>query len=97
MSKTSLPSRIFGTVMAHGMRGRMLSKTELQTLAESRDVDELVTRIKNTVYLDALAKVSKPYTAEKIEGALREYQVNLHSKMLSVTGGSSILSAYFLK
>ena len=35
----------------------MLSKTELQTLAESRDVDELVTRIKNTVYLDALAKV----------------------------------------
>src|SRR6478736_5104907 len=97
MSKTSMPSRIFGTVMAHGIRGRMLSKTELQTLAESRDVDELVTRIKNTVYLDALAKVSKPYTAEKIEGALREYQVNLHSKMLSVTGGSSILSAYFLK
>jgi V/A-type H+/Na+-transporting ATPase subunit C len=92
-----MPSRIFGTVMAHGMRGRMLSKTELQTLAESRDVDELVTRIKNTVYLDALAKISKPYTAEKIEGALREYQVNLHSKMLSVTGGSSILSAYFLK
>ncbi len=92
-----MPSRIFGTVLAHGMRGRMLSKTELQTLAESRDVDELVTRIKNTVYLDALAKLSKPYTAEKIEGALREYQVNVHSKMLGVTGGSSILSAYFLK
>jgi V/A-type H+-transporting ATPase subunit C len=75
----------------------MLSKTELQTLAEARDMDELVTRIKNTVYLDALAKISKPYTAEKIEGALREYLVNIHAKMVSVTGGSSILSAYFLK
>lgn len=92
-----MPSKIFGTVLSHGIRGRMLSKTELQTLAEARDMDELVTRIKNTVYLDALAKVSKPYTAEKIEGALREYLVNIHAKMVSVTGGSSILSAYFLK
>ncbi len=97
MSRTSLPSKIFGTVLSHGIRGRMLSKTELQTLAESRDMDELVTRIKNTIYLDALAKLAKPYTAEKIEGALREYLVNTHAKMVSVTGGSSILSAYFLK
>lgn len=92
-----MPSKIFGTVLSHGIRGRMLSKTELQTLAEARDMDELVTRIKNTVYLDALAKILKPYTAEKIEGALREYLVNIHAKMVSVTGGSSILSAYFLK
>jgi V/A-type H+/Na+-transporting ATPase subunit C len=92
-----MPSKIFGTVLSHGIRGRMLSKTELQTLAEARDMDELVTRIKNTVYLDALAKISKPYTAEKIDGALREYLVNIHAKMVSVTGGSSILSAYFLK
>ena len=50
----SMPSKIFGTVWAHGLRGRMLSKNELHTLAESRDIDELVTRMKNTVYLDAL-------------------------------------------
>src|SRR6478672_3423605 len=97
MSKTSMPSRIFGTVMSHGIRGRMLSKGELQTLAESRDMDELVTRIKNTVYLDAFAKVSKPYTAEKIEGALREYLVNTHVKMVNITGGSGILNAYFVR
>src|ERR1041385_7703447 len=97
MSKISMPAKIFGTVLSHGIRGRMLSKGELQTLAESRDMDELVTRIKNTVYLDAFAKLVKPYTAEKIEGALREYLVNSHAKMVSVTGGSSILSAYFLK
>ena len=51
----SMPSKIFGTVWAHGLRGRMLSKNELHTLAESRDIDELVTRMKNTVYLDALS------------------------------------------
>src|ERR671920_271743 len=58
-SKVSMPSKIFGTVLSHGLRGRMLTKGELQTLAESRDIEELVTRTKNTVYLDALANLTK--------------------------------------
>jgi V/A-type H+-transporting ATPase subunit C len=96
-SKVSMPSKIFGTVLSHGLRGRMLTKGELQTLAESRDMEELVTRTKNTVYLDALAKLTKPYTAEKVEGALREYMVNMHAKMVTIAGGSTILDAYFVK
>ena len=92
-----MPSKIFGTVLSHGLRGRILTKSELQTLAESRDLEEMVTRIKNTVYLDAFAKVSKPYTAEKIEGALREHLVNTHVKMVNITGGSGILNAYFVR
>ncbi len=76
-----MPSKIFGTVLSHGLRGRMLTKNELQNLAESRDLEELVTRLKNTIYLDAFAKLTKPYTAEKVEGALREYLVNTHAKI----------------
>ena len=97
MSKVSMPGKIFGTVLAHGMKGRMLTKNELQTLAEARDIEELVTRMKNTVYLDVLSKLTKPYTAEKIEGALRENLVNNHVKMVSIAGGSGVLNAYFVK
>ena len=97
MSKVSMPGKIFGTVLSHGMKGRMLTKNELQTLAEARDIDELVTRMKNTVYLDVLSKLTKPYTAEKIEGALREHLVNNHVKMVSIAGGSGVLNAYFVK
>jgi V/A-type H+-transporting ATPase subunit C len=75
----------------------MLTKSELQTLAEARDMEELVTRMKNTVYLDAFAKLTKPYTAEKIEGSLKEYLVNAHAKMVNITGGAGILNAYFIK
>jgi V/A-type H+/Na+-transporting ATPase subunit C len=96
-NKVSLPNKIFGTVLAHSLRGRMLSKTELQTLAESRDIEELVTRMKNTIYLDALAKLTKPYTAEKVESALREHLVNQHAKIVNVANGSAILSAYFVR
>jgi len=97
MSKISMQAKIFGTVLSHGLKGRMLTKSELQTLAEARDMEELVTRMKNTVYLDAFAKLTKPYTAEKIEGALKEYLVNAHAKMVNITGGSGILNAYFIK
>lgn len=92
-----MPNKIFGTVLAHSVRGRMLSRTELQTLAESRDIEELVTRMKNTVYLDALAKLTKPYTAETVEGALLEHLVNQHAKIVSIANGSAILNAYFVK
>jgi V/A-type H+/Na+-transporting ATPase subunit C len=97
MSKVSMPGKIFGTVLSHGMKGRMLSMNELQTLAEARDIEELVTRMKNTVYLDALSKLTKPFTAEKIEGALRENLVNNHVKMVNIAGGSGVLNAYFVK
>src|SRR5918911_3818847 len=97
MSKISMPAKIFGTVLSHGLRGRMLTKSELQVLAEARDIEELVTRLKNTVYLDAFAKLTKPFTAERIEGALREYLVNTHAKMVNVTGGAGIINAYFVK
>jgi V/A-type H+-transporting ATPase subunit C len=95
--KVSTPNKIFGTVLAHTMRGRMLTKTGLQTLAESRDVEELVTRMKNTIYLDVLAKLQKPFTAEKLEGALREHLVNTHAKMVAIASGSAVLNAYFVK
>jgi len=97
MSKVGMPGKIFGTVLSHGMKGRMLTRNELQTLAESRDIEELVTRMKNTLYLDVLSKLTKPYTAEKIEGALRENLVNNHVKMVSIAGGSGVLNAYFVK
>ena len=59
--------KIFVTVKSYSKRGQLLKRPDLQTLAESRDLDELVTRIKNTKYIDAVNSVSKPYTAEKLE------------------------------
>jgi V/A-type H+-transporting ATPase subunit C len=97
MAKVSTPNKIFGTVLAHTMRGKMLTRTGLQTLAEARDVEELVTRMKNTVYLDVLAKLQKPFTAERVESALREHLVNTHAKMVTIASGAAVLNAYFIR
>jgi V/A-type H+-transporting ATPase subunit C len=44
-----------------------------------------------------LAKLTRPFTAEKVEGALREYLVNQHAKMVNIANGSAILNAYFVR
>ncbi len=88
---------VYAGVKSYGLKGKLLAKKDFETLAESRDLDELVTRIKNTVYGDVISKVQKPYTAQKIELALRDRQADLHHKMIQASGGSALLYAYYMK
>lgn len=89
--------KVFASVKSYSQRGKLLSKADLQTLAESRDLDELITRIKNTKYADAVSKVTKPVTAEKIESALRSELAEIHYSIAKTAGRSALLDAYYLK
>jgi V/A-type H+-transporting ATPase subunit C len=88
---------VYAGVRAYSLKGKLLAKKDFQLLAESRDLDELVTRIKNTAYSDVISKVQKPYTARKIELAMRERQATLHYKMMQSVGSSNLLFAYYLR
>ncbi|TBR24602.1 MAG: ATPase [Candidatus Nitrosotenuis sp.] len=89
--------KVFSSVKSFSQRGRLLTKTELQTLAESRDLEELLTRIKNTKYADAVSKLQKPFTAGKIESALRSDLADTHYSIARTAGQSDVLDAYYLK
>jgi V/A-type H+-transporting ATPase subunit C len=89
--------RVFASVKSFSQRGKLLTKADLQTLAESRDLDELITRIKNTKYADAVSKISKPFTAAEIESALRSELADIHYSIGKTAGQSDILDAYYLK
>ncbi len=89
--------KIFVTVKSYSKRGQLLKRADLQTLAESRDLDELVTRIKNTKYIDAVSSVTKPYTAEKLEMALKTYLANQQFKIAKASGNAKILDSFFQK
>ncbi len=88
---------VYAGVKAYGLKGKLLKKNDFQQLAESRDIDEFVTRLKNTAYNDTISKVQKPYTAQKIELVLRDRQADLHYKMMMSVGGSTLFFAYYLK
>ena len=95
MGKNS--KNVYASVKSYGKRGKLLSRGQLRTLAESRDLDEFVTRIKNTVYAEAVANLPKQVTAQAIEGALRSHLADVHYSIARAAGGSDVLDAYYLK
>lgn len=88
---------VYVSVKSYSQRGKLLSRNELQTLAESRDLEELVTRIKNTIYAKAVSNLTKPFSAQSIENALRSHLADVHYSIAKAAGGSSVLDAYYLK
>jgi len=88
---------VYASVKSYSKRGKLLKRSDFQTLAESRDLDELMTRIKNTVYGEAVSEVEKPYTSLGIESALRSYLAEVHYSIAKTAGESRILDAYYLK
>ena len=88
---------VYASVKAYSKRGKLLSRSDFQTLAESRDLEELITRIKNTGYNDAVADVQKPYTSQKIESALRSQLADIHYSIAKTSGNSGVLDAYYMK
>jgi V/A-type H+/Na+-transporting ATPase subunit C len=97
LSRINKPQRIFGTVRAFAEKGKMLSKTELELISDSRDLDELVTKLKNTAYTEVMAKLQKPFNAEKIENLLREDLVDFHASMAKIVTRQDLLNAYYTK
>lgn len=88
---------VYASVKSYSQRGKLLKKADFQTLAESRDLDELMTRIKNTIYGEAVADVQKPYTSQGIESALRGHLADVHYSIARTAGDSDILDAYYMK
>lgn len=88
---------VYAGVKSYSLKGKLLGQKDFQMLAESRDLDELITRIKNTPYADSVSKIVKPYTAQKIELALRDRLADMHYSMIRSVGGSNILFAYYLR
>lgn len=89
--------RVYASVKSYSLKGKLLNKKNFQTLAESRDLDELIVRIKNTSYGDSVSKLQKPFHSVDVESALRSRQADLHFQMLNSIGNSEILRAYYMK
>ena len=87
---------VYASVKSYSQRGKLLKKADLQTLAESRDLEELMTRIKNTIYGDAISDVQKPYTSQSIESGLRGHLAGVHYSIAKTAGDSNILDAYYM-
>ena len=92
-----MSSRTYIGTKAFALRGSLLDSSTVQKLAESTSLDELVNRLRSTAYADSLSGLAPPFSARRMELALRERLAVAHH---SVTQGASkygILQLYYLK
>jgi V/A-type H+-transporting ATPase subunit C len=92
-----LSSRTYVGTKAFALRGTLLDPGSIQKLVEATSLDELVNRMRTTPYSDVLSGLSPPYTARRIELALRDRLAIVHHSITEGAGRFAILQLYYLK
>jgi len=92
-----LSSKTYVGTKAFALRGTIIDEGTVQKLAEATSLDELVNRLRSTPYSDALSSLTPPFTARKIELALRERLAEVHHSVITGAGKYKILELYYLK
>jgi V/A-type H+-transporting ATPase subunit C len=92
-----LSSRTYVGTKAFALRGSLLDAAAVQKLAEATSMDELVNRLRSTSYADALSGLTAPFSARRIEVALRERLAVVHHSITLGAGRYGILELYYLK
>jgi V/A-type H+-transporting ATPase subunit C len=92
-----LSSRTYVGTKAFALRGSLIDTATVQKLAETTSMDELVNRLRGTPYADVLSGLSPPYSARRIELALRERLAVVHHSITQGAGRYRILELYYQK
>jgi V/A-type H+-transporting ATPase subunit C len=90
-------SKTYVGTKAFALRGTLLDSGTIQKLTEVTTLEELVNRLKSTPYADVLSNLPQPYSARKIELALRERLAIVHHSITQGAGRYSILQLYYLR
>lgn len=92
-----MSSKIYVGTKAFALRGTLLDPGTVQKMAEAGSLEELANRLKGTSYSDVVTALSIPYTARRMELALRERLAVVHNSIIKGAGRYGILELYYLK
>ena len=95
--KSELSSKTYVGTKAFALKGTLLDAATVQKLAEATSLDELVNRLRGTAYSDALAGLTPPFVARKLELSFRERLAAVHYSITQGAGRYGILKQYYLK
>src|SRR2546428_4891182 len=87
----------FTGARSYALKGALLTNASLETLVESSSLEELVNRLKGTPYAEAVSKLQPPYSARKLELALRERLADGHHSPLQTPQDPPPLQVHHLR
>jgi V/A-type H+-transporting ATPase subunit C len=92
-----LSSRTYVGTKAFALRGALLDRETVQKLAEATSLEELVNRLRGTQYSGSLESISRPFTARRLELALRERLAEVHHSLISSASRYKAIELYYLR
>ena len=92
-----LSDKTYGVVKSYGIKGTLLTSPALETLAEAKDLDDLVNRLRGTIYGEFVTKLEKPFHPNDLDFAFRKHLSFIHNSLIKSMPNSDILRAYYMK
>jgi V/A-type H+-transporting ATPase subunit C len=92
-----LSDKTYGVVKSYGIKGTLLTPPALETLAEAKDLDDLVNRLRGTIYAEFVTKLEKPFHLDDLDFAFRKHLSFIHNSLVKSIPNSDILRAYYMK
>ncbi|PUA31257.1 MAG: hypothetical protein B9J98_06980 [Candidatus Terraquivivens tikiterensis] len=82
---------------SYGLKGKLLSYSMLEELASSKNLEELVEKLRPTEYGPYVSGLPRPLRPTSIELALRRRLVEVHFDLAMKSRGAGIIQAYYMK
>ena len=92
-----MSTSVYAGTKAFAIRGSLLTREQLDELADSDSLETFISKLKGTPYGEFLADLQKPYDAVKIEQALKKRVAKVARSMITATSNSPVLKAYYSK
>ena len=92
-----MSSKVYLGTSAAAIRGTLLSSTEIEKLADSQSLEELVNRLRGSSYSEALARLQPPFTARKLELAFRERLADGHYLLMKAGSKYELIQLYYFR
>jgi V/A-type H+-transporting ATPase subunit C len=82
---------------SYGLKGKLLPYTVLEELANSKNLEELVEKLRPTDYGPYVSSLPRPLNPTRIELALRRCLVEVHFDLAMKSKNAGIIQAYYMK
>ena len=95
--KNIIADSVFSATKAYSLKGTILDKGTLESLTESKNLDDLITKLKATSYEKYVSAIPQPYSSQNIELNAKQHLVDMHRSFIQSSPNHEIVDAYYEK
>ncbi len=96
MSATKLSS-LYSIVRSYALKGMLLEYSTYEDLSNSKNLEEMIDRLRTTIYSVVLVESPKPLNAESLEKIFQTNLIDVEYSLIKYVPKARFLESYFLR